>query len=338
MAQNNMHICAETLADGNCGIHAFWLGLQDIAASNHRLRQTNAYKQAAKADVSPAAICKHLRGKGTLWMEQHGDTLMWEGMQFKTLALMMSSEKETYSQHVARMKGDKVWVDASMIHALCCCMAVDAGVWQNNADPMLVGISLGGRQSLALVPMVMINDLHFWGVLKAEVAVIGQVENGDWVRRPRLPDTKRKGGTDDADDADDDAELAGLIPLSGVAFVEKKPNSMQDGEVDAELKLCKCLQAWDPWSEPGQGMLDAMDALTSPSTASRCMLRSQVVQQLMNEQASAETLPEKFKYHATARYRLQCNRPQLQQRTTTVARSVMEHLEVPSTADLQVAC
>ena len=82
---------------------------------------------------------------------------------------------------------------------------------------------------------------------------------------------------------------------------------MPDAEVEAELALCKSLHAWDPWDQPSPELAEAISELASVArgrdTGQRCMLRGQVLTELLCEAAHHDKVPEKFKYNATARYR-----------------------------------
>ena len=84
---------------------------------------------------------------------------------------------------------------------------------------------------------------------------------------------------------------------------------MPDKEVEAELALCKSLQVWDPWSPPSPELAQAIGELASCTSersgdaGQRCMLRGQVLGELLYEAAHYDKVPEKFQYNATARYR-----------------------------------
>ena len=76
--------------------------------------------------------------------------IMWEGMEFKQLALSMSSEKESFDAYLTRMAADGVWLDASAIHALATSFKVDVLVWQQGMDQTILGHSLTPGASPAL--------------------------------------------------------------------------------------------------------------------------------------------------------------------------------------------
>ena len=138
-------------------------------------------------------MIKHLREVGTKWMQRNADTLMWEGMPFRKIALTMSSETGSFGEHGARLAGDQVWIDASFLHALACHFRADACVWQEGMDQMIVGHSLaaGDSAALDLINIAMVNDLHFWGVQAApDLSGAAPVDDngdamGEWMRSSR---------------------------------------------------------------------------------------------------------------------------------------------------------
>ena len=90
---------------------------------------------------------------------------------------------------------------------------------------------------------------------------------------------------------------------------------MSDADIEKELKLCEVLTSWDPWSEPSIDLLNAL-ALAPPADPciaanEKCLLRSQVIEQLDYEQTMIDKLPPMLQYHVAARYRLKRNVPVL---------------------------
>ena len=110
----------DTKADGNCGVHAFFLSLADFADRNHAIKQTRAWKVLSKVKTNTAQLIKHLREVAVQWMRDNADLEVWEGMRFRDLALRISHLQEPYADHLERMLCDKEWVDASVTLALAC--------------------------------------------------------------------------------------------------------------------------------------------------------------------------------------------------------------------------
>lgn len=111
----------------------------------------------------------------------------------------------------------------------------------------------------------------------------------------------------DGGDSDDPAELGTL------ETVASDPCVLGVAEVDAELQLCLHLRDWDPWAEPSQELMSAMDALRDHDVnrhgrGSRCLLRAAAIEQIASEEVEGKQMPEWMKYHACARYCLQRGR------------------------------
>ena len=120
LGQNHLVLRDDTLCDGNCGVHAFFLSLADFADRNLTIKQICAWKALSKVKTKTAQLIKHLRQIAVQWMRDNADVEVWEGMRFRDLALRMSHLQEPYDDHLQRMLCDKEWVDASVIHALVC--------------------------------------------------------------------------------------------------------------------------------------------------------------------------------------------------------------------------
>ena len=90
--------------------------------------------------------------------------------------------------------------------------------------------------------------------------------------------------------------------------LDMTPPVMGSDDVDAELQLCTCLASWSPWDVPTEEVANSLRAIRSPSTARRCMLREQVIGDLIWEASNADNMPTRLKYNAAARYRLRTGR------------------------------
>jgi hypothetical protein len=103
-------------------------------------------------------------------MEKFKDQPIWEGMDFKTLALAMSSKSEDFGTYLRRMNVPGEWIDAAALQAIACSFKVDLLVWQLNQEPALLGYSgtPGMTQPLGTFCIAMVNDLHYWGVIPKE--------------------------------------------------------------------------------------------------------------------------------------------------------------------------
>ena len=178
------------------------------------------------------------------------------------LVLMMAQASGTFEDYLNSMSANRAWIDASFVHALGCAFQVDVCIFQAGMEPALVGCSLAGDSQLvatSLVPMMMVNDLHFWGLVDIELNIQSQHSEGDWAagiaRSLELVQRKRKASTGDVGIIDGDADDEELLPLRAVDRLDLTPWQIADVEVETELKLCQCLQSWCPWDAPTQDLV-----------------------------------------------------------------------------------
>ena len=172
------------------------IGVCDCALRNPQVRALSVYKGLSKirSRSSLSEVLLWVRKRGADWMEENAGCIMWEGMKYRDLALMMASNPHvSYGVHVASMRADCEWIDASMLHALCCVFSVDAAVFQPTGDPMIVGKSLEGDtagahqvRALDTIPIALVNDKHWWGVtvIKEPPLQDLSLERGDLLRMP----------------------------------------------------------------------------------------------------------------------------------------------------------
>ena len=260
----------------------------------------------------------------------HHSLAYFSNRLYRDIALHMASHSGTYGQHCAQMNKDSEWIDASVLHALGCTYKVDIAVWQENQDPMIVGISLSTSavKEIALINVAMVNDFHFWGLraLPQTLVEIPVPDNGDCMITSKTRKEHPKslnidsdgqhdpGSVGSADLVDGDDDLDGYDDLSWLRH-NPDPRCMDADEMERELRLCNCLVKWDPWSEPTSEILSALQAIGPPSHGSvgcRCMLRTQVIEELSYELTAAADLPDEYKHFPGSKRRLQRNRPQLQ--------------------------
>ena len=140
LAQNSLEV-DDTVTDGNCGLHAFGLSLADGGKHNKDLSSTSAFKEfRALMNTSTERMIAFLRKRCVDAMIKIKNHTMWEGMDFKRLALSMSSNNESFDAYLKRMAADKVWLDASAIHALATSFKLDVLIWQQGMDQTILGI------------------------------------------------------------------------------------------------------------------------------------------------------------------------------------------------------
>ena len=112
LGQNRLVLRDDTLCDGNCGVHAFYLSLADIADRNHAIKKLSAWKELSKVKAWNTQLITYLRKVAVKWMKANADVEVWEGMRHREVALRMSHLQELYDDHLERMWRDKEWVGA----------------------------------------------------------------------------------------------------------------------------------------------------------------------------------------------------------------------------------
>ena len=331
----HLEAAADTVADGNCGLDGFGISLIDEATHNRALYSTNKYKKFRAASKRPNEKVDHLRSVARQWMETHAEDMVWDGMPFKDLAVMMAGRKgrasSTYVEVIKSIATDKEWIDCSCLLALACHFVVDVLIFQEGMDPVIVGCSLMEKAPFGMLTMAMVNDHHFWGVRAVRVALpTTQPPNGDPIHIPQEIDRADRaqpaGGSDDELDLNQwhRDNVQPLIPHINAADVEK------------EFTMCDVLTSWTPFDEPNDRLIAALGNLTTVTAprheGQRLLLRQSMIEQLMYEKSHADTLPECMRHHAAARYRLRNNRltTDCAKRNTTWA-----DLRVPSVEDLR---
>lgn len=297
LAANRLQVCEATVTDGNCGLHAFALGICQLAQRYAGVRSHTLFRKVSAAQkAGTPEVCRVLREAAISWMRANRDTPVWDGMPFAMLAVAMATFSGGFDAYLQHMSGNGVWVDAAVLHALACEFRVDAAIWQMNQDPTFVGISMSGPErgparDVPILAIAMVNDLHYWGcepmpdppaephdasdgdVFRNFVGMSGSASSSDSGKRPH---TDLGSGGDALDEPE--IEMDSLFP------------EMPPQEVEAELALCLCLREWDPWQSPTARLTAAVQALsaltTQASSSGRLLLRSQVVADLAYEEAA----------------------------------------------------
>ena len=131
----------DVLTDGNCGPHAFGTSMKAAAAPGSPLYSSAAFKRFLSRSSDALMMVAYLREIACDWMrvQVNANSLIWEGVHFKDIALMMSPRREDYDAYVHRMSRDREWFDAATMHVLGCVFNVDAQIWQSRMDPASLG-------------------------------------------------------------------------------------------------------------------------------------------------------------------------------------------------------
>ena len=86
------------------------------------------------------------------------------------------------------MGKDGAWIDTAFLHGLGCAYGADIMIFQASMEPAVVGMSLlddgddqGGGGDPIAIPVALVNDYHFWGVMEAPDAaeVVSPVDKGE---------------------------------------------------------------------------------------------------------------------------------------------------------------
>ena len=83
LANNGLQV-AEVVTDGDCGVHAFGIGLASEGSRNQRLKSTAAFKELSNQKRKGLGqMLGYLRKRCVDFMEKFKDQPIWEGMNFK---------------------------------------------------------------------------------------------------------------------------------------------------------------------------------------------------------------------------------------------------------------
>ena len=181
--------------------------------------------------------------------------------------------------------------DTALLHGMGNAYGIDVLIFQVGTDPACVGTCLHLEDgSRVVVPVALVNDYHFWGLLSDHVEEdIAHVDKGDIVtcgishnQHGCVPgqvhnEHHNRHSKDGKNDMGEDP--AGI-------FLEASPhldnNMVLPGCVEKELALCQVLSTWCPWATPSNQLLQAMAQLQGQGNigsdiASMCMARAAAI-------------------------------------------------------------
>jgi len=338
-----------TIADGNCGYHAFAIVALEVA--DPAFQGTAIVRKLAKArKQGPLAMVRFLRGEACAWSRTHERAKLWEGMTMRQLGLFMSSTQTTWEGVLQEIGSMDTWADAAAIHVLACIFKLDVLIWQATTDPAIVGFSLwqdaeavNQARDPPLVAIAMQNDRHFWAT-RSITEVLVHVDRGDWVdvaassqppepcrRKRKASETGPSEPTDDGlgDSSSEEDEASGRI-LRTLRFT--RPAVLADAQVHAELDLCIALRAWDPWEIPSADITQVVQQVvaTGPGAGDphRVLVRSCVENDLAFEIQCGDELPERMRYHGVAKNRLRHQVRGQQEGRISRRQQIEDHVEV----------
>ena len=301
---------------GNFGIDAF-------------ARSLAAQMQGGLANDGPSASVRNrrtlrqtsdkvglLRRVGVAWLEANASETLWTGMSVSKLCCTVSGW--SFQEYLTNMRKDNEWVDTAFLHALGRAYGVNVLIIQSHIDETIVGEDLTETDNkdgaLIAVPVALVNDRHFWGVLPCEDNdEVCPVDKGDY---ESLRSQVSKGlcssshghtsPTVDHSDELDDGEVPDLAhaPTTTVS-------------IEAELEMCTALSSWVPWDTPSAALIQAMERVqrvreAQPGTldiVTTCQRRAEAITALAYEDAHFAKIPPALRYQRLARIRIQGVRP-----------------------------
>ena len=217
-----------------------------------------------------------------------------------------SSGKTDFLEYLDEMTKPDAWVDTAFLHAMACANGVDVVLIQAGMSPVLLGISTHQGEAPELVdcekddkakhptvvPMALVNDVHFWGVLPVETAVVPLVADEEQGRRPQLrTSTSESPGSLQVDDDELEHQKA-----ANEAYVQR------------EFALGIALSKWNPWRYPTQDLIDAMAPIASDPNHAQShsiLSRQAVLSDLALESVHAQSAYEHLAYRRAARWRIE---------------------------------
>ena len=299
---------------GNCGIDAFARSLMAqisdkiVAGPSDTARnRRNLKKSVNKVDL--------LRRVGVSWLETNASEMIWPSMTVAKLCCTVSGL--SFHEYLAKMRQDREWVDTAFLHALGRAYGVNVVIFQAHMDEALVGEDLqdsAEHEDCIAVPVALVNDYHFWGVLPcADEVAVDVVDKGEPAALRSCMGDGRRG--------------KGLCPNPRLNPEEKC--GLEDGEppevalphatppicaavIEAELQLCTALATWEPWNIPSAALLNAMDlthkaragAQYTPSIATTASRRAEAIMEIAYEKAHFDDMPPSLRYQRLARIRI----------------------------------
>ncbi len=197
-------------------------------------------------------------------------------------------------EYLAKMMRDGEWVD-TWKGAQC-----ERADFQEHSDETLVGEDLmestGDGHAALVVPVALVKDHHFWGVVESqEEVIIAPVDKGEYAA------FRSPGG------------LGIQTPVSGMHAMSQVTLTMGSRRTwPTRNQLSVALLGWSPWDAPSESLLRAMAMVqrawghvTTVDTTATCMRRAEAVTELLYEAAHYANLPESCRCRRLARRRLQ---------------------------------
>ncbi len=290
-----------TDATGNCGVDGFLRSARAVGAVGPSKQHRGKEWQA-------------IRNVGRQWLLNHRNDVLWGGMTVQRLCETLSGNTnfENYCDEMAR---PGTWVDTCFLHTIGCVHKVDIILFQLGMSPAWLGWSMHKIEAEAeedpvAVPMALMNDRHFWGVLlgAGDEQPEAFVDKGD----PFFAEVKEeKGRRPPFCEGFGEQGLASDtgLPHCSVGSQGATRNTLY---VDRELALCQALACWNPWQCPTTELVDAMAPLAEDPEHGKPQAlpaRKLALSQFALEQAHANTMGDHLTFERGARWHIE--RPEM---------------------------
>ncbi len=125
IGSQQLQVHESTVRDGNCGMHAFVIGLVQQAHLHSATPQLPA--------VTRLRHCKKYAGlgqaweAGVSWLRQTAARELWGGMEIQRLCKELSGK--SFETYIASMRQGGTWADTTFMHAMACLYGVDLSIF-----------------------------------------------------------------------------------------------------------------------------------------------------------------------------------------------------------------
>ena len=362
LALNHLVIDDETIRDGNCGVHAFVIGILDQSFRIATVAKRPPVGRLRRIPAQPVnRRVEAAREEAVNWLSRNRRSKLWGDLDVSAFCLAVSGHL-SFDDDLKHMALNATWVDTGFLLGAACAFEVDVCIFQMGGDPVLLGLStlLSAEAPTAageagMVPIALVNDFHFWGVVELDVDEQPVVDKGD----PLRPDAwdggrarkKRKlGESNDASAGENPLPTFGenLAMVAYAAPCSNGPGATRPSEaeraterVNMELALGSALARWDPWADVSEEILMAMEAVShyqAPANSEPVciiMARARACQALAYEETHAATMPEALKYQRAARLHLLSPRVAARQALSTRSAAARSYMELNATISLE---
>ena len=274
----------DTVTNGDCGLDAFIRSAQAL----------DPPRKKCWTDLANAAdLRKHCRLQMVAFLRKNAAVEIWEGVCLRDIALAAQSNARRYQDWLCQLSEAGTWLDTAAMLGLAASFNVDVVILQADQGPCIVGASLLNLASDMMVPVLLVNDYHFWAVAQEnaddhDVSKASHIDKGDRIHIPTAVRRKLPKASKDADDPDDDNLEDGSGPGPGLS------STASSARVDADLSLCEALIAWDPFCVPSETVLAALGRLSATAGGNHvtsweeCQGRQMAIAQLQLENSGIE--------------------------------------------------